>query len=315
MAQVDAGLAVVSRYRLKEQGGDPANPAAGYGYLYCKPEGVFFKDDNGEVVGPFGFGVVPGGRLTLETGVPVSTSDQSAKTTLFYTPYLHDVLSLYANSKWNPVQFTQKSLVLGGYTASRVYDIFGYLNAGTLALESLIWTNSTTRATNVVYQDGRLVKSSDATRLYLGTIYINSSGGETEDTIIQRFVWNMYNRVPRKLFTTKINSHSYVTATWRAWDNDAAVRFEFVQGEQLPLLVDYDGYFLSVALVPQLGIGLDSTSVASKGVGSALAAYMNLADAAILTPSIGYHYVQGLERGKTGSTDWTDIYVNSLFWA
>ena len=54
MAQINAGLADVARYRLQEQGGDPANPAAGYGYLYCKADGVYFKQDDGTVIGPFG---------------------------------------------------------------------------------------------------------------------------------------------------------------------------------------------------------------------------------------------------------------------
>ena len=79
-----------------------------------------------------------------------------------------------------------------GLTASRVYDVFGYLNSGTLALELLIWTDATNRATALAYQDGVLIKSGNATRRYLGTIYINSTGGQTEDTEIQRFVWNYY---------------------------------------------------------------------------------------------------------------------------
>ncbi len=63
MAQIDAGLAVVSRYRFLEQGGDPANPAAGHGYLYCKPDGIYLKQDDGTVVGPLGAPYTEGARV------------------------------------------------------------------------------------------------------------------------------------------------------------------------------------------------------------------------------------------------------------
>lgn len=53
MAQINAGLAEVARYRLKEQGGDPANPAAGFQYLYCKANGLYIKLNDGTVLGPF----------------------------------------------------------------------------------------------------------------------------------------------------------------------------------------------------------------------------------------------------------------------
>lgn len=55
MAQVDAGLAEVSRYRLKEQAGDPPNPAVGYGYIFCRDDGkYYFINDAGNVFGPLG---------------------------------------------------------------------------------------------------------------------------------------------------------------------------------------------------------------------------------------------------------------------
>ena len=47
-------------------------------------------------------GLTPGGRLTLESGVPVSTSDQTAKTTVYYTPYVHNVINLWDGADWVP---------------------------------------------------------------------------------------------------------------------------------------------------------------------------------------------------------------------
>ena len=139
------------------------------------------------------------GRLTLETAVPVSTTDQSAKTTLYFTPFKGNQIGLYSGSAWNVRTFAELSLSLAAYTASKPYDIFAYDNAGTVTLESLVWTNPTTRATALTLQDGVLVKTGATTRRYIGTIYVNASGGQTDDTAAIRSVFNYYNRVPRQL--------------------------------------------------------------------------------------------------------------------
>lgn len=158
---------------------------------------------------------MPQGRLTLETGVAISTSDQTAKTTLYYTPYTGNAVSLYSSSRWLRYTFSELSLSLSGYTASKAFDIFIYDNAGTPALESLVWTNDTTRATALVWQDGLRVKSGDPTRLYLGTIY-TSATGQCEDSKSKRYVWNAYNRVPRKLYRAEPNAFwSYSIDTFR----------------------------------------------------------------------------------------------------
>lgn len=72
MAQVNAGLAVVARYRIQEQGGDPANPAAGHVYLYQKADGFYVKRDDGTVLGPIGvryYTYTVAGDLTVDPGV------------------------------------------------------------------------------------------------------------------------------------------------------------------------------------------------------------------------------------------------------
>jgi hypothetical protein len=49
------------------------------------------------------------GRLTLETGVPISTADQAAKTILYFTPNNGNRISLYSDS-WERINFTEKSI-------------------------------------------------------------------------------------------------------------------------------------------------------------------------------------------------------------
>ena len=157
------------------------------------------------------------GRLTLESGAPVSSADQSGKTTLYYTPYKGNLIALYDGSKWNALVFEELSLSLAGLTANKNYDIWAYDNSGTVTLEALVWTNDSTRATALAYQDGVMVKSGAATRRYLGTIRINSSGGQCEDTAVIRGVWNLYNQEPRQLLTTGLSGNSDQTALGKSY--------------------------------------------------------------------------------------------------
>ena len=50
------------------------------------------------------------GRLTLESGVPVSTTNQTAKTTVYFTPYIGTNISLYDSGDWDIFTFSELSL-------------------------------------------------------------------------------------------------------------------------------------------------------------------------------------------------------------
>jgi hypothetical protein len=156
----------------------------------------------------------PGGRLTLTSGSPVS-SEVSGATTIYYCPSAHDIIVLWDGTRWVPIQFVETSAALGTLTSGKPYDVFGYLSGGVLALEFLVWTNDTTRATAVTLQDGRWCKSGDKTRLLLGTFYTTSTT-TTEDSATKRYVGNVYNREPRWLFTCPAYSDNNATTTWSA---------------------------------------------------------------------------------------------------
>lgn len=50
----DIGVdANIDRIRMRQQGADPASPAAGYWFYYVKSDGVYAKDSAGNVYGPF----------------------------------------------------------------------------------------------------------------------------------------------------------------------------------------------------------------------------------------------------------------------
>lgn len=171
-----------------------------------------------------------GGRLTLTTGVPVTVAAVTAAATVYFTPYKGDRIALYnTDGGWVFYTFTERSLSLAAYTANKNYDIWLYLNAGTLTLDSTVWTDDTTRATALTTQNGIYVKTGDATRRYLGTIRITGTIGQTEDSLTKRYVWNYYNRVLRHLYSGDATGHSYTSATYRYWNN-ATTQIQFVIG-------------------------------------------------------------------------------------
>ena len=210
------------------------------------------------------------GRLTLETGVAISTTDQVDKTTLYFTPYIGDQVAVYNGTVWNIKTLAELSLNISAYTASKPYDIFIYDNAGTLTLEGLVWTNGTTRATTLVLQNGIYCKTGALTRRYLGTIYMDAAS-KCQDKNVQRFVWNYYNKVSKLLYSYEGSSHVYNGAL-RKWNNsDTNNKTEYIVG----VVEEPMNYTVNVSVL---------TSAASYG---AVALYVN---GAIIPASIDPAY-------------------------
>jgi hypothetical protein len=98
---------------------------------------------------------VPGGRLTLSTGVWQNTTDVTSST-IFYTPGQssggagHNRIAIYDGTRWRLYTFAEVSLAVPA-TQWRLFDVFIYDNAGTLTLETANWnqlTGAVTAATN-----------------------------------------------------------------------------------------------------------------------------------------------------------------------
>lgn len=71
-------------------------------------------------------GINPGGRLTLTTGVPVTTADVASSSTVYYTPAAHNVLPLWDNTiqGWRLKRFRELSVTLASLTSGKNYDVF-----------------------------------------------------------------------------------------------------------------------------------------------------------------------------------------------
>ncbi len=251
------------------------------------------------------------GRLTLTSGTPVTTSDVTAATTLYFTPYLGDLVGLHDGADWEVFQFTERSIAIPATTNTN-YDVFLYDNSGTLTLELVAWTNATTRATALATQDGVYVKSGDTTRRYLGTIRTTGVSGQVEDSEAKRFVWNYYNRMKRKLRVAESTSHTYSNAAWRAWNNDTTVITEFVCGvnEQEVIMTQTSSMNTNTG---QVMPALDGSTLDFQGP------YLYQANDTVpqlrsdtkwLAGQIGYHYYQVQESSGGGNVNFVSCVLN-----
>lgn len=259
---------------------------------------------NSLLLGVLGFR--PGGRITLETGVPRSyNTSVSAATTVYYTPYIHNSIPIYdpTNSAWKVMSFSELSIAVPSTTDTN-YDLFAYDNSGTVALEVLAWTDDTNRATAISFQDGHWVKSTDKSRLALGTFRTTGVSGQTEDTRELRLVSNLYNEISKRIYKGAAGgTHIYSTSAWRAWNNDTDNHAQVVlaKAQNVETTIIHYGRANSTGNANYGGIGLDSTSSAELSVLNNLqyTAYGNAQKGIMI--SEGFHKLYNIEYGSASN--------------
>ncbi len=228
----------------------------------------------GQVLTSAGAGVVPiwqnlngnqkvQGRLTLTTGVPITTSDVTSAGTVYFTPFQGNYVSLYNGTTWLNYSFSQMSLSLSGL-AINCYDLFVELAAGIPSLTALAWTNTTTRATSLTRQDGLLVLTGSTGRLYVGTLYIRATG-LTDDAVNTRYLWNNFNRVIKPMSYYPTGTWTYNSATIRQANASTNSQLNFIVGlvEDMIMGIITVGWFTTAGSYMYLGIGLNSTTTAA----------------------------------------------------
>lgn len=257
-------------------------------------------------------------RPSLTSGVPVTTADVTAAGTIYMVPKTGNRIALYDGTNWNIRTSAEFSLALSGLTSGKPYDIFCYDNSGTPTLEFLVWTNDTTRATALAYQDGVLVKSGDATRRYIGTFYTTGTA-TTEDSATKRFLYSYYHQVRRRLVRVETTVNwTYTTGSFRQANNSSANQVEAVQGvaeQPVSISVSAINSVSSGSAGAYIGIGVDSTTVsaasrvvttgavASAAFGSSVADYNSV-------PTAGKHTYAWIEIGAANLT-WYGQYGGS----
>jgi hypothetical protein len=297
------------------QEGTSATPKNTAGQTYKMIAGLTAKTFNTDL------SMVPqvlNGRLTLESGVPGSITDQTAKTTIYYTPFQGNCISVYAGSMWVCRQFAEIALPLGTLVAGKNYDVFAYDSAGAIALElGAAWTSDTVRAEALVLQDGVHVKSGALTRRYLGT-FRTTTTTTTEDSLLRRFVWSRATTLGRDLFFSDTTPHTY-DGLVRMWAANAEARVQFVSGlaEEL-VTINVSAELISGAGIFVIGaVGLDSLSAYrtleayAQQSGGSLTTKISATEA--MSPQIGYHALNLTQRTFSGSGNFNAGGISAVF--
>ena len=251
------------------------------------------------------------GRLTLATATPVTTTDQTAKTTVYFTPYKGNRIALYDGSAWQMITFSEVSVAVPA-TTSTPFDIWGVLSGGALTLETTSWTNDTTRATALVLQDGVQSKTGSVTRRYLGTGRTTAVSGQCEDSLTKRFLWNHYNKVERRLSVNEPTDHTYTTGSFRKWNNADGTLLGFIIGlvEDSISASAWSMLGSTGADTAYINIGFNSSTVR---MGSSASGDIQVGSSGIISqlrainletayPILGYNFLNVIEFGTVGTT-------------
>jgi hypothetical protein len=247
------------------------------------------------------------GRLTLAPGSPVDITGIGSAASLYYSPYIGNQIGLITASAASVVSFSEISLDLNALSPNSNYDVFGFLNGGTLALESNRWANDTTRNAGLNRVNGTLVRSLDNTRRYLGTVRISGNSGWTADNTSQRFVWNNYNRVSRSLSVIDTtDSWNYAVTAWRAANGNNANRVEYVAGVSDDMVVAcvLAQAGIGVGIAGAVGVGVDTTTANAAGLVQEFVGSQTTTNAQsqyLGYPGLGYHYLQWVEYRRAGT--------------
>jgi hypothetical protein len=272
--------------------------------------------------------VDPGGRLSLTTGTPVTTSDVTGASTVFYIPYGHSKVPLYDGTSWALYSIaTELSQTTSDTTKSPAavannsnYDLFVWNDVGTLrCTRGPAWTSDTARGTGVgtteiARKDGRYVNANSISNgpaaqrgLYVGTVRSDGSA-QINDSMAKRHVWNTYNWLLRPMRVTEAtNSWGYNTATWRQANNSAANQLDVVCGlnERTVNVRIHASADCGAAEHVRVGIGLDSTAGFVSGcinveVGTPTNVVASVVAAWSGFTGLGRHTLTWLEKGNAG---------------
>lgn len=276
-----------------------------------------------------GLYVAPQGRLTLQTGVAVMLTTQSAKTTIYYTPYVGNMVPLYDGTNMIMTAISEISVATtdtaknpAAIGASKVNDWFVWDDGGTLRLShGPDWTNDTTRSagTALVMVNGILLNNASITNgpaasrgTYVGTTRSNSSsqlafivGGSGTAGWVG--VWNAYNRRPIWMNVAEgTSSWTYTTAAIRASNNSTTSRVSFVTGlAEDPVGSSFNCRVDLVAASTSYtfqGIALDTTtSINSRdilgGTVTGSGWFTSHNNVYRSPPLLGFHYIASVEQG------------------
>lgn len=231
----------------------------------------------------------PQGRLTLVTATPVMLSSQAASTSIYYTPYVGDMVPIYDGSNMVPVVFPEVSQLASDTTKSPTstanntcYNLYLWMDGGTPRISrGFAWTNTTTPGANsaLTRVNGILLNSVSITNgpaasrgTFVGVAC--SNGTATFDFVYGTSasgggaasfgLWNAYNQFPTKTSVIDTQTaYSYAGGVRQA-GGSSGNQISFVQGPTGGSGVDfsYSASFVGGAalagIFADFGVGFDS---------------------------------------------------------
>lgn len=285
--------------------------------------------------------VTPQGYLNLvgqATGDVIQTTDVTAATTIFYSPYVGSVLPIWNGANFIATSFSEltATLTAAGSTSSTIQDACVFSNNGvpTLAIGPSwqtvtagagargtgvgsaqltklqgIWVNST----QIIGYNGLSSFTIPANQCtYVGSLSIDASAGQVSAYVTagqsRKFgVWNAYNRqqIVLQVFDST-SSWAYSTNTLRPSNNNTANSLTIFSGlPEEPYNLQFSQQVSPGNAGNQIAIGFNSTTAAT-----AYTTQTNSSDnssrASIpaifpAPPSLGINVITALESGLGGS--------------
>jgi hypothetical protein len=272
-----------------------------------------------------------GGRLTLQSGVPVQVADSLAVGTIFYDCYVGRSVPVGPVAAVNqlPITGCEISLILDStnHVSGSVYDIFFVVSGGAGKLcAGPAWTNTTTRAVLVHNTLGFWTNQQTVTSCFNNSVNLGSFVADTA-TLIGSFeatgngqtgwntgypfanggttgvvaVANIYNMVE---FTTgeidSKTSWTYATGTWRASDgaNNNIYILDSIGNKNV--LAAFGE--LTTPSGTDCSIGTDKNSASATPNSSSFMVGTESTTVVDHFPaSVGYNYFQAMEYANGGS--------------
>lgn len=167
--------------------------------------------------------VTPGGRVTTEQGVPVSTSDRTAQSVLYWVPGpAHNTLPLYDSIRamWLPLEAPEFAGVLAGLTNARPYDDSAFLTTLT-ASSTNTTTDTLTYALAHLLMTGAFCRPLDSLGgLAAGTLYWVNVASTTTLTLHATLAGALAGTGKIDLTANITQPLQYVSREHAAWTDD-----------------------------------------------------------------------------------------------
>lgn len=127
--------------------------------------------------------LIPQGRLTLTTGIPILTADVTAAGIIYYTPYVGQYAPI-----WNGTAFInanlggQLTLTLNStnHPTTTVFDVYLSLQSGIATLSAMAWSNASTTARSSTL--GGKTATGNATITQKNGIWVNNATISSSDS-------------------------------------------------------------------------------------------------------------------------------------